>query len=84
MLEKVFTTSEVRFWFSTTSVFKMLQKNDSFQMKVFCKTLPKQMLSCFNIQQSVTPACRRDAHSFIAGPVLQPPPHAELLDTAPF
>lgn len=84
MLERVSTTREVHFLFSTTSNFKTLQKNDSFHMKVFCKTLLKQMLSCSNIQQSATPACRKDAHSFTAGTVLQPPPHAEVFDTTPF
>lgn len=84
MLEKVFITTEVHFLFSTTSVFKTLQKNDSFHMKVFCETLLEQMLSCSNTQQSATPACRRDHKSFIAGPVLQPPPHAEVFDTTPF
>lgn len=40
------------------------------------------MLSCSSIQQSATPACRREGHSFIAGPVLQP--HPDVLDTIPF
>lgn len=84
MLEKVFTTSEIQFLFSTISIFKMLQKSDGCHMKVFCKALLKQMLSCSNIQQSATPACRRVAHSFFAGTVLQPPPHADVFDTTPF
>lgn len=82
MLEKVFTTSEVHFLFSTTC-FQNVTEKWQLSHERFCKTLLKQMLSCSNIQQSATPACTRDAHSFIAGPVLQPPAHVEDFITTP-
>lgn len=82
MLEKVFTTSEVHFLFSTMC-FQNVTEKWQLSHERFCKTLLKQMLSCSNIQQSATPACTRDAHSFIAGPVLQPPAHVEAFNTTP-